>query len=42
MGKEIELTLEANPEDLSIEKLKELRSIGINRLSLGTQSFIDA
>lgn len=37
----IELTLEANPEDLSAAKLKELKSIGINRLSLGTQSFID-
>jgi len=37
-----EVTLEANPEDLSIDKLKELKSIGINRLSLGTQSFIDA
>ena len=37
-----EITLEANPEDLSPEKLKELRSIGINRLSLGTQSFIDS
>lgn len=42
VGKELELTLEANPEDLSIEKLKELRSIGVNRLSLGTQSFVDA
>ncbi|MCB0756215.1 MAG: radical SAM protein, partial [Flavobacteriales bacterium] len=39
---EIELTLEANPEDLSAEKLLELRSIGVNRLSLGTQSFIDS
>lgn len=37
-----EITVEANPEDLSIEKLKELREIGVNRLSLGTQSFIDA
>ena len=37
-----EITLEANPEDLSIEKLTELKSIGINRLSLGTQSFIDS
>jgi oxygen-independent coproporphyrinogen-3 oxidase len=42
VNSEIELTLEANPEDLSAEKLKELRSIGVNRLSLGTQSFIDA
>ena len=37
----LELTLEANPEDLNLEKLKELKSVGINRLSLGTQSFID-
>ena len=37
-----ELTLEANPEDLSVEKLAGLKAIGINRLSLGTQSFIDA
>lgn len=36
-----EITLEANPEDLSAEKLAALKSIGINRLSLGTQSFID-
>jgi len=35
-----EITLEANPEDLSPEKLGELRGLGINRLSLGTQSFI--
>ncbi len=37
-----EITLEANPEDLTIDKLKELKSIGVNRLSLGTQSFIDS
>ncbi|MGB1318869.1 MAG: radical SAM family heme chaperone HemW, partial [Flavobacteriales bacterium] len=39
---DLEFTLEANPEDLSEEKLKELKSLGINRLSLGTQSFIDS
>lgn len=38
----VELTLEANPEDLTLEKLNELKSIGVNRLSLGTQSFIDS
>ena len=37
-----EITLEANPEDLSIAKLKELKAIGVNRLSLGTQSFINS
>jgi coproporphyrinogen III oxidase-like Fe-S oxidoreductase len=35
-----EITLEANPEDLSPQKLRELKALGINRLSLGTQSFI--
>lgn len=39
---DLELTVEANPEDLSVDKLKELKNVGVNRLSLGTQSFIDA
>lgn len=34
-----EITLEANPDDLTKQKLDELRSIGINRLSIGIQSF---
>lgn len=38
---DIEFTLEANPEDLSKSKLQELKDLGVNRLSLGTQSFID-
>jgi oxygen-independent coproporphyrinogen-3 oxidase len=37
-----EVTLEANPDDLSREKLKSLRQAGINRLSVGIQSFDDA
>lgn len=37
-----EITLEANPDDLSAKKLAGLRSIGINRLSIGIQSFDDA
>lgn len=36
-----EITLEANPDDLSLKKLKELKSLGINRLSIGIQSFND-
>lgn len=36
-----EITLEANPDDLSIEKLNDLNSLGINRLSIGIQSFHD-
>ncbi|MDZ7605215.1 MAG: radical SAM family heme chaperone HemW [Cyclobacteriaceae bacterium] len=34
-----EITLEANPDDLSKEKLADLKSLGINRLSIGIQSF---
>ena len=37
----IEITLEANPDDLDSSFLKELRSTEINRLSIGTQSFFD-
>lgn len=37
----IEVTLEANPDDLSLEKLVQLKKIGINRLSIGIQSFDD-
>ncbi len=34
-----EITLEANPDDLSEEKLKELAASPVNRLSIGVQSF---
>ena len=34
-----EITLEANPDDLSNEKLESLFKNGINRLSIGLQSF---
>lgn len=34
-----EITLEANPDDLSIDYLTDLRKIGVNRLSIGIQSF---
>jgi len=37
-----EITLEANPDDLDAEKLKALKEAGINRLSIGIQSFDDA
>lgn len=33
-----EITLEANPGTLSLEHLRSLRSLGVNRLSLGVQS----
>ena len=36
-----EITLEANPDDLELFKIKELAVSGINRLSIGIQSFFD-
>ena len=38
---ESEITLEANPDDLTKEKLEILKATGINRLSVGIQSFQD-
>jgi oxygen-independent coproporphyrinogen III oxidase len=37
-----EITLEANPDDISKEKLQAIKTIGINRLSIGIQSFFPA
>lgn len=37
-----EVTLEANPDDLTKEKLLQLKELGINRLSIGIQSYDDA
>ncbi len=40
--KNVEITLEANPEDLSLAKIKKLADLGLNRLSIGVQSFLDS
>ena len=37
----IEITLEANPDDISTEKILAWKKIGINRLSIGIQSFFE-
>lgn len=36
-----EVTLEANPDDIVEEKLKDWKQVGINRLSIGVQSFFE-
>lgn len=36
-----EITLEANPDDLSAERIQELSASQINRLSIGIQSFFE-
>ena len=41
IGSNPEITLEANPDTLSLAYLKDLRQLGVNRLSMGIQSFFD-
>ncbi len=36
-----EITMEANPDDLSQQQVKELRTTPVNRFSIGIQSFYD-
>lgn len=36
-----EISMEANPGTVSLESLKDYRSLGVNRISLGVQSFDD-
>lgn len=42
VNKGVEITLEANPDDLTFEYLNKIRNVGINRLSIGIQSFSDS
>ena len=37
-----EISFEANPEDITVENLTTWKSVGINRLSIGLQTFSDA
>lgn len=41
LSKSCEFTVEANPKTLDEEKLKTLKKYGVNRLSIGVQSFDD-
>ena len=41
LSKDAEITLEANPEQLTPQYCNDLRTLGINRLSIGIQSFSD-
>jgi oxygen-independent coproporphyrinogen-3 oxidase len=41
IGSKPEITLEANPDDISKEKAEAWKSIGINRFSIGIQSFAE-
>jgi oxygen-independent coproporphyrinogen-3 oxidase len=39
VGDEAEVTIEANPETVDVERLRAYRAAGVNRLSFGAQSF---
>ncbi len=42
LSKTLEITLEANPDDITREYLTSIAYAGINRISLGTQTFDDS
>ncbi|MBS0621288.1 MAG: radical SAM family heme chaperone HemW [Verrucomicrobia bacterium] len=42
LGSDVEITLETNPEDVSLPLIQEFKSLGINRISMGVQSLDDA
>lgn len=39
LANDIEFTLEANPDDIDVAKVQSWKNIGVNRLSIGIQSF---
>ena len=41
VSSDVEITLEANPDDITQEKAKAWKQMGINRFSIGVQSFAD-
>lgn len=41
LSDDAEITMEANPDDISNKTLKEWKRIGVNRLSVGIQSFVE-
>ncbi len=42
IGEDAEITVETNPNTVDPGKLRELRQFGVNRLSIGIQSFCDS
>ena len=41
LSRDTEFTVESNPATASVEKYRLLKSLGVNRLSIGVQSFSD-
>jgi oxygen-independent coproporphyrinogen III oxidase len=41
IGKQAEITIEVNPDDINIDYASSILRIGFNRISLGVQSFVE-
>ncbi|MEI7942320.1 MAG: radical SAM family heme chaperone HemW [Candidatus Riflemargulisbacteria bacterium] len=41
LAKNHEVTIECNPETITLEKLRDYKAVGVNRISIGVQSFDD-
>lgn len=41
VNEKVELTMECNPDDITSKKINEYKNNGVNRLSIGIQSFFD-
>jgi len=41
LNKDVEITIEANPDDINLQYVQELKKTKINRISIGLQSFFD-
>ena len=41
LSEDCEITLEANPDDITTQKAVEMKASGVNRISIGIQSFFD-
>lgn len=41
ISNDLEFTIEVNPNSANLEKLRAYRKLGINRISIGAQSFVD-
>ena len=41
LSSDCEITLEINPDDTTVDYINDIKSIGINRLSIGSQTFND-
>lgn len=42
LSNNVEITIEANPDDVTADFVKGIKALGINRMSLGVQSFDDS